>query len=645
MKIRSLIAFLLIVLILNACTSDNDTTIPDRNLIDVIKNPIIVHEPWQGTLSQYSTFQDFLDFKASFEMHHVNTNNIISGGSVWMPMMWHTSQGVTQSWDLNAASGHINPYIHMTPGERMMSEIILPSLLAVDENNRFILGDDHHGPVIMEIDIQQQTVTLTMREDVHIRWHDGVPLTLDGLFFAYYYYFHPDRSPRWMITNEGQSFFINNIVGALEFFRREQADISGIHLSDDEMVMTIEFLELTPAILYGGLFGHPLPRHHFEGIAIEAIAGHINSRERMLGFGPFMLDQTPQTVRNTYYLNANPYYWQGPPHLDQLELANVWMHTGIINSALINKSGAFISEQDAQSLPRFVNVSTENEQIFFYNNARIYNITNFAADGGEVVGSFLRYDDSPVNDYVFRQALALAVNNAFISNELTPGISVVASSNLHPYHAQRFIDSDSVGLSGFDLDKANDLLNRAGYHWGDEYRLDLNGNPFFINIAMLQHPQWQARYHLLRDDFREIGVELRLLTPNIGMWWNYYDLLWFLHQNQFREDGVPHLVLMNQPVNENPDPNFRFGGSSNIMGFASDALDDYLTRFQTAWDDGVQAQLYRSFDAFLTTQVPSIPLTWTLNFQNVHPQIANWNNHRGLYHDNAFAWHLIGLTE
>ena len=127
----------------------------------------------------------------------------------------------------------------------------------VSTNTDFTFGEG--GIATIEFAPDLMSVTIEMQHDVY--WHDGVPLTLDDLVFAYEIIAHPDYTgPRFTSAH-----FFPIIVGVDEYLRGESDHIAGLALSNNGRTLVISYTEPLPpsAVFAGGIWLSPTPRHQF----------------------------------------------------------------------------------------------------------------------------------------------------------------------------------------------------------------------------------------------------------------------------------------------------------------------------------------------------------------------------------------------
>src|SRR5690625_7438659 len=79
-------------------------------------------------------------------------------------------------------------------------------------------------------------------------------------------------------------------------------------------------------------------------------------------------------------------------------------------------------------------------------------------------------EESKVGDVELRRAMWYAVDNDAVGDEFYKGLRWGANSLIAPTHPDYY--NEELEAPKFDLDKANEILDEAGYEWvdGEEYR-------------------------------------------------------------------------------------------------------------------------------------------------------------------------------
>ncbi|MCL2356864.1 MAG: ABC transporter substrate-binding protein [Defluviitaleaceae bacterium] len=521
--------------------------------------------------------------------------------------------------------------------DRSFDELANPLIVSFDERNMIT----NNGIVTFAVDRAANAVELNMQQDVY--WHDGVPLTLDDLVFAYEVIAHPDYTGiRFEPTN-----FIPNVRGVPEFHAGEADEISGLVLSDDGRRLRIYYNEpLSPAVLYvGGVWLNPIPRHHIEPVIADfghaGIAAHPRARHELLGFGPFRVNTV--VAGESVYFTANDDYWQGAPLVDGVLVE--LLPFSMLPSAM--RAGRFdIAAYQTAGLAEFNMTAPSNYQLYAWPTAAV-TFLNFRLGEMTPEGVVLRGDGHPISNAAIRRAMAHAVDRQKLSDVVGQGLWIPAPSILHPFNSAEFIDFEAEGFV-FDLDLANKILDDAGFTERDAqgYRLNLDGSPMRFTYGQHSNPTHAVLVPLNIQNWRDIGLRVEMYN-NDFLDWNYFTDIVF-------GDAVGDIDIfaMTWTMGANPAPHGLWSETSslNMPRYTSPEFRAILAQINAAsvWD----AALYSRWERAFFYEVPAIPLTWNLDLVAVNNRVANFSrvrtdsglNQPGNMTAASRGSHLIGLT-
>ena len=571
------------------------------------------------------------ELEALFPMVYNNPNPIIPGG--------------TFNWARGQASGFpglFHPQLSSDAADSVIGSILMYPLISI--NDAMEMTQD--GIVTWVKCLDEYSFTMTMRPGLQVFWSDGVELTLDDLLYAYYFVSHPDYT--------GVRFGLENstrlVVGAEAFKEGEVDYIEGLVLSECKRELKIYFTAMPPSMLFSGaILSTPLPRHHFEGIPVADTAGHINSRDNLIGFGPFVIDTV--VAGETVLLRANENYWQGRPYLDYIlyEIVPPAMMGELMRSGLYDRGGMrhvdFPDYYDSNNVQLLGRIG--GSQGFFYfalgaqrrceETAEIYFIP--------------RYDNHPITNRYVRRAIAYAMDHHTLNMTIHNGLRTSPTTVLHPFNTGRWIDPYSRGTSAHDPDRANQLLDDAGFAWGpDGFRLDLDGNPFYINFGFRPNPGIdEILFSHYQENMREIGIDLRLwddhfIDHNVLVARNITgDEAFELSPN----DDI-HFWHMTWSMGANPNPHTLWGHNAifNLSNFTNDTFQSILADIAStaAWDPVFLQDAYTRWAAAFEYYMPAVYEMWPIVFDVVNNRVAGWTLSRCTFGPDSFSWHRVGLT-
>ncbi|MCX8999669.1 ABC transporter substrate-binding protein [Rhizobiaceae bacterium BDR2-2] len=308
--------------------------------------------------------------------------------------------------------------------------------------------------------------TFKLREGV--KWHDGKPFTSEDVKFSLLAF--KKVGPRGRIT----------------FANVEDVE------TPDPLTAVVVLSKPTPYLLRaltGGetpiLAAHTYPSDNY---------GESPNGNAPVGTGPFVFEEWQ---RGSYVkLKRNPDYWQeGLPHLDgyvarflgDAAAASIALETG---EADYSFAVAFADLDRLRQNPDLeVDVYTDT----YLNNAQVFefNLENPILAKQEV-----------------RHALAHAIDRQFIIDNVFYGTAKAAGSNIPAVFAA-YNDEEPFQYA-FDLDKANELLDKAGHPKGAD------GTRFPLRLTFIPGDTFRKTSEYIKSSFGKLGVRVDILEGDLA---------------------------------------------------------------------------------------------------------------------------------
>ena len=297
-----------------------------------------------------------------------------------------------------------------------------------------------------------KTWTFHVRDGV--KWSDGKPLTAADVAFTY------NRVLGGGIEASNWSSYLNEVTKV----SAPDAQTVVLRLSKPNAVLPLLPIPIVPEHVW----------KHVSEKEMKSYAAEPEDGKPVVGSGPFRLVQGT-AGGSTFRFVKNPDYWNGTPHVDEVDY-RVYKSNDPAVQALIKGEVDFVYDitplqvralQGREGITAHQGVSPLFEEIGFNTGA-------VDTETGKPLG-----DCNPaLKDPKFRHALGYAVDNARLvksafQGAATPGSVVVpdAYTNYHwkPPASEAFT---------FDLEKAGQLLDEAGYKKGaDGKRTMPDGSP------------------------------------------------------------------------------------------------------------------------------------------------------------------------
>ncbi len=315
-----------------------------------------------------------------------------------------------------------------------------------------------------------------------VKWQDGAPFTAKDVAFTYNY----------IIDNQLAAYtsYTTNIKKAVAV--------------DD---LTVKFLLSKPKSDMLRLWIPIVPEHVWGKVPGKSAGNDYQSKPPVVGTGPFRVVE----VKKGEYVRlvANKNYWKGAPTIDEVifeiytnqDTMTMDLKAGNIDAAYGLPVAQFNAIKSQQGI-------TAVAAQYRYFDHLCFNVYDNPASLGNPV----------LKDPKFRQALSWAVDKQKIVDTAFGGYAQVGQSILTPT-VDYYWTPTPAETFGYDLDKAKQLLDAAGYKDtdGDGVREDKQGKPIKLRLwTREESPEQQRAGKLIAGSFKSIGIDIELSVENDG---------------------------------------------------------------------------------------------------------------------------------
>ncbi|MEW5421682.1 ABC transporter substrate-binding protein [Amorphus sp. 3PC139-8] len=403
------------------------------------------------------------------------------------------------------------------------------------------------------------TVTFKLRDGV--TWHDGKPFTSADVAFSAMEVWKP-------LQNIGRSVLAN-----LESVETPDDTTAVFHFSKP---MPLQLMRNALPVVTS-----VLPKHLYEGSDISANPANTNP----VGTGPFKFGE--YKPGEYYLLTKNDSYWgAGEPKLDQ-----------IIFRILPDRAGAAAALEAGEiQLAAFSQVPlAELSRIKDVPGLEV--ITKGYEDLTYQLIIEINHRNEMLSNLKVRQAIAHAINKAFVVDTVFLGYAEAATGPV-PHNSKEFYNPD-VPTYAFDVDKANALLDEAGYpkkDSGTRFSLRLLPAPYFSETRGF------GQY--LRQALAAVGIEIEIVNNDTPAHLTavYKDHTFDLSVGAavFRGDpAISTTILVRSGI---PDGVF----FSNQGGYANEKIDALIDEALVTVDTDKRTKLYDEFQVLVVEDLPLI---------------------------------------
>jgi oligopeptide transport system substrate-binding protein len=437
-----------------------------------------------------------------------------------------------------------------------------------------------------EIDDDGVTYTFHLRADA--KWSDGVAVTAHDFVSA----FERILAPAMASENSEALYFM---AGATDFNQGLTNDFGTVGCrAIDPRTLEIRAARPTPFLLrmMSARTWFPVPVHVLEKHNAMRRKGTVWTRpENIVGNGPYVLTEWKQN--QFLQVSRSPTYWnRSEIKLDHIKFFPIESQT--------SEEAAYRASQ----LHRTVNVPVNKIDTYRRERPDELRIAPFS---GTYYYSF-NTRRPPLDDARVRRALAMAIDRAAITREITRAGETPAHrftpDGVSGYH------STVPGVS-IDLEQARKLLAEAGYPGGEGFP----SITLLYNTAENHRVIAEAVQQMWR---RELGVDIQLENQE---WKVYLDSI---HLGNFDISRNAYIVAPDDPTRFLEST--RTGHGFNVAGWSN---ADYDRLLRAALDEVVPEkrwQIFTAMEELLFDEMPVAPIYHYTNKYLIRPEVKNWTD-------------------
>lgn len=194
-----------------------------------------------------------------------------------------------------------------------------------------------------------------------------------------------------------------------------------------------------------------------------------------------------------------------------------------------------------------------------------------------------------------RQAIAYAIDRDFITQKLHRGVTSKATG---PIHSSSPFYTDEVNQYEFNLEKANQLLDEAGY------KRQADGMRFSLNLTYQPGVEYEQKNiaEYMKPQLKKIGIDINLVAPADFQNWYTTIANWdhdLTANNNFSWSdpviGVYRMVM---------STNIKHVVWTNTSGYVNEEVDRLLNAAAVETDTNKRRALYVDFQKILAEDIP-----------------------------------------
>ncbi|NRO73256.1 Oligopeptide-binding protein AppA [Lactobacillus helveticus] len=485
---------------------------------------------------------------------------------------------------------------------------------------------NNKGPATFKLDRKAKTITIEVKKGV--KWSDGKQVTAKDVEYEYEIMANKgSKSQRYTAS-------LQDIVGLTDYHDGKSKTISGIEMPDGEngRKVVIHFKKMKPGMLQSGngyFLESASPYHQLKNIPFDKLQSSDAVRKNPIFFGPYKISKIVRGQSVTWV--PNKYYWRGTPKLDKITISVVNPNSAsqAIKSHKFDIADVVNSQWDQVKNTKGVNFVAKVPLAYSYMGFKV----GKWKDGRNVMDP-----KAKMNNKSLRQAMAYAMNIDAVTKRYTHGLSFRVPT-LIPEQFGDYFNKNVKGYS-YNLKKANQLLDKAGYKKKGTYRVQPNGKPLTINLAAMAGNSTLepiARNYI--QQWKKIGLNVKLTTGRLIEFNSFYDKI----QNDAKDVDV---FVAAWSLSSEPSPNDLYNEKApfNFTRFVTKKNTQLLAEMdsQKAFNHKYRVDKFHEWQKYMNDEAYVVPTTNRYSITAVNSKITGYSLKPS---DGNSLWYKVGYAK
>ena len=430
------------------------------------------------------------------------------------------------------------------------------------------------------INNKKMTVTYRLRDGV--KWHDGQQLTSQDVKFTW------QMNMKYKIAKTGY-----DKIARVE--------------TPDKLTVIVYFNEIYPE--YNYLFNLILPKHCFLNNYIYFNKEHPYNFHPV-GSGPFIFKAWDKGDRIVF--NANPNYHLGKPFLGQIVIKFKNYNSYTANALESNK----------------VQVIKDAHPLMYQALTNIKGVKVHKTPEFTIEQLSFNLSNKLLSNIWVRKGIAYAIDKKALNDFLFNSTGYEAYSDQYMYDP---VNNQDLSKSyKYDIDKANNCLDRSGFTLNNKTRVNSRNEKLSFNLVTLNSHKRIAEY--IKSSLKKTGIDIYV---------NYVPD-WPSLKKELT-DGTFDMALYNWDLGFSND-HYQWWSSNSIppsgmnyTRFKDYQVDKLLKQFQSTMKLKDKIKIYRKISFIIDENLPALPLlyypvidAYSTKLHNFRPNVITgnfWNSY------------------
>lgn len=483
------------------------------------------------------------------------------------------------------------------------------------------------GPATIDINKDAKTVTINIKKGV--KWSDGKQVTAKDYEYAYEIIANPETASQRYTDS------LADLEGLQEYHEGKAKTISGIEMPDGEngQKIVLHFKEMKPGMEQSGngyIWESAAPYHYLKNVPFKKLESSDQIRKKPLYFGPYKVSKVVRGQSVTFV--PNKYYWRGTPKLNKVSFSVVSPNSA---SQAIKSHKYDIADV----------VNTQWDQVKDTNNVNFvkqiplqYSYLGFKVGKWDSkAGKNVMDPNAKMNNKNLRQAIAYGMNIAPVVKRYSKGLSFQVPT-LIPKQFGDYFNPDVKAYTQ-NLNKANKLLDQAGYKKKGKWRTQPNGKPLTIYLAaMTGNSTQEPIIQNYIQQWQKLGLNVKLSGGRLMESNSFYDKV----QN---DSSSVDMFIAGWSLSSEPSPNDLYNEKApfNFSRFVTKKNTDLLQEMDSekAFDNKYRVNKFHEWQQYMHDEAYVLPMTNAYQVTAVNNKLTGYStkpaDQNGLWYHIAYA--------
>ena len=483
------------------------------------------------------------------------------------------------------------------------------------------------GPATIDINKDAKTVTINIKKGV--KWSDGKQVTAKDYEYAYEIIANPETASQRYTDS------LADLEGLQEYHEGKAKTISGIEMPDGEngQKIVLHFKEMKPGMEQSGngyIWESAAPYHYLKNVPFKKLESSDQIRKKPLYFGPYKVSKVVRGQSVTFV--PNKYYWRGTPKLNKVSFSVVSPNSA---SQAIKSHKYDIADV----------VNTQWDQVKDTNNVNFvkqiplqYSYLGFKVGKWDSkAGKNVMDPNAKMNNKNLRQAIAYGMNIAPVVKRYSKGLSFQVPT-LIPKQFGDYFNPDVKAYTQ-NMNKANKLLDQAGYKKKGKWRTQPNGKPLTIYLAaMTGNSTQEPIIQNYIQQWQKLGLNVKLSGGRLMESNSFYDKV----QN---DSSSVDMFIGAWSLSSEPSPNDLYNEKApfNFSRFVTKKNTELFQEMDSekAFDNKYRVNKFHEWQQYMHDEAYVLPMTNAYQVTAVNNKLTGYStkpaDQNGLWYHIAYA--------